>query len=36
MKEKIKNAAEWAFYIGLLLADSFLIGILLAHLHALS
>jgi len=33
MKKKIKDKLEWAFYIGLLLADSFLIGILLAHLQ---
>ena len=36
MKEKIKNAAEWAFYIGTMLGCSFLIGLLLAHLHVLS
>jgi len=36
MKQKIKDKIEWAFYIGILLGDSFLIGLLSAHLHALS
>lgn len=33
MKKKIKEKLEWAFYIGVMLGCSYLIGILLAHLQ---